>query len=405
MASALTRSIIPLRRDDQPPSPLPGAIPLALYVHFPWCVRKCPYCDFNSHEAPRQNDAAGGIPEDDYLAALVADLEAALPAIWGRRVGSVFIGGGTPSLLSEGAVDRLLSALRARLPLAADAEVTLEANPGTVEADRFRGYRAAGVNRVSLGVQSFDDAQLRALGRIHDADEARRAVGLAAECFEQFNIDLMFGLPRQDIVALRRELDEALRFAPPHLSAYQLTIEPNTPFAAHPPLLPDDDQSADLADFVESRLAEAGLAAYETSAYARVGSRCRHNLNYWQFGDYLGIGPGAHSKLTLPGEIVREVRWKAPKDYLSRRGEAAVRTRTRVATDDLAFEFMMNALRLAEGFAIDDFTARTGRSWLSVASEIARAERDGLLTSAAGRVAPTQRGRRLLNVLLQRFLP
>ena len=401
----MMQTFIPVRRESDSQSPLPAAIPLSLYVHFPWCVRKCPYCDFNSHEAPRHKDSDSGIPEDDYLTALVADLEAALPAIWGRRVGSVFIGGGTPSLLSEGGVDRLLAALRARLPLSADAEITLEANPGTVEAARFRGYRAAGVNRVSLGVQSFDDTQLRALGRIHGADEARRAVGLAAECFEQFNVDLMFGLPQQDVEALRRDLDEALRFAPPHLSAYQLTIEPNTPFAAHPPPMPDDDEAADLADFVDQRLAQAGLMAYETSAYARAGSRCRHNLNYWQFGDYLGIGPGAHSKLTLPGEIVREVRWKSPKDYLARRGEAAVRTRTRVAANDRAFEFLMNALRLTEGFAIDDFAARTGQPWLSVAGEMGGAERDGLVTIAAGRVVPTLRGRRLLNSLLQRFLP
>jgi oxygen-independent coproporphyrinogen-3 oxidase len=394
----MTSTIIPLRREADPGSPLPAAIPLSLYVHFPWCVRKCPYCDFNSHQA------GGTIPEDAYLAALIADLDAALPAIWGRRVGSIFIGGGTPSLLSEAAVDRLLSALRARLPLAADVEITLEANPGTAEASRFRGYRAAGVNRLSLGVQSFDDAQLRALGRIHDGDAARRAAALAAGHFERFNLDLMFALPGQDAAGLLRDLDEALRFAPGHLSAYQLTIEPNTPFAANPPPVPDDDAAADLSDLLEQRLAEVGLKAYETSAYAQEGEACRHNLNYWHFGDYLGIGPGAHSKLTLPGEVLREVRWKSPRDYLERAGVDPVRSRTRLAPDDLAFEYLMNALRLTEGFAIDQFEARTARPWLVFAEEMQRAAADGLVSIAGGRVRPTARGRRLLNALLQRFL-
>ena len=402
------RTVIPLHAAPavaKPPSaahgspPLSAAMPLSLYVHFPWCVRKCPYCDFNSHASP------ASIPEDDYLAALLADLEAALPAIWGRRVGSVFIGGGTPSLLSERGVDRLLAALRARLPLAGDCEITLEANPGTVEAARFKGYRAAGVTRVSLGVQSFDEHQLRALGRIHGADEARRAAAVVAETFATFNLDLMFALPGQTAADLQRDLDAALAFAPPHLSVYQLTIEPNTPFAAAPPELPDDDAAADLHDRVEACLAAARLENYETSAFARPGHRCRHNLNYWQFGDYLGIGPGAHSKLTLADRVVRQMRWKSPRQYLENAATNAMQSESGLATGDLAFEYLMNALRLADGFHIDDFERRSGQPWLAVAAEVARAEADGLLQVDGAQVRPSARGRRLLNQLLQRFLP
>jgi putative oxygen-independent coproporphyrinogen III oxidase len=383
-----------------PGGPRPADLPLSLYVHVPWCRRKCPYCDFNSHTAP------AGLPEQAFLAALTADLEAALPAVWGRRIGSVFIGGGTPGLLSVAAVDRLLMMLRARLPLAADAEITLEANPGAVEVDKYGGFRAAGVTRLSLGVQSFDDRQLALLGRIHDAAAARRAIGEAARHFETFNIDLMYGLPGQDVRALLADLEAALSFAPPHLSCYQLTIEPNTPFAANPPAgLPDDDAAAALSDALEARLSAAGLAAYETSAYATPGHRCRHNLNYWQFGDYLGIGPGAHGKLTLADRVVRELRWKSPRDYLARAASGAVQRSTRLDTADLRFEFLMNALRLADGFAIDDFERRSGAHWDSVAATAAAAAADGLLCIAGGRVRPTAAGRRLLNALLLRFLP
>ncbi|HTZ00229.1 MAG TPA: radical SAM family heme chaperone HemW, partial [Rhodocyclaceae bacterium] len=274
--------------------------PLSLYVHFPWCLKKCPYCDFNSHEAK------GGIPEEAYLTALVADLEAALPEVWGRNVISIFIGGGTPSLLSPAAVDRLLAAVRARLAVLPDAEVTLEANPGAIEADKFAAFRAAGINRLSLGIQSFDDAKLKALGRIHSAAEARRAAELALAHFERVNFDLMYALPRQTLAEARRDLEEAVAFRPGHLSAYHLTLEPNTPFHHAPPPVPDEDLAADMQEMAEATLAGAGYEHYETSAFARPGQRCRHNLNYWVFGDYLGLGPGAHSKISYPDRIVRE---------------------------------------------------------------------------------------------------
>lgn len=379
--------------------PLPAAIPLSLYVHFPWCVRKCPYCDFNSHAAPE------AIPEPEYLAALRADLEAALPAIWGRRVGSIFIGGGTPSLLSERGVDQLLSDLRARLPLSADCEVTLEANPGTFEASRFKGYRASGINRISLGIQSFDDRFLRQLGRIHSGDEAARAIEAVAACFDSFNLDLMYGLPGQDAAALGRDLDRALSFAPPHLSAYQLTIEPNTPFAANPPATPDEDCLDEMGDQLRQALAAAGLSQYEVSAYARAGHRCRHNLNYWHFGDYLGIGPGAHSKLSLPDRVLRQMRWKSPSSYLARAAAGAVQTESELSAEDRGFEFLMNALRLVDGFEIREFETTTGCSWSSVAGRVEEAIGLGLMVRGGGRIGTSAQGARLLNTLLQRFLP
>ncbi|MDR1853865.1 MAG: radical SAM family heme chaperone HemW, partial [Azoarcus sp.] len=277
--------------------------PLALYVHFPWCVRKCPYCDFNSH-APR----AGEIPFEAWVDAVVGDLEASLPQVWGRRVGSVFIGGGTPSLLPAGELERLLDALRARLLLSPGAEITLEANPGTVEAARFRDFRAAGVTRLSLGAQSFDDGLLRAIGRIHDGDEARAALEAATACFERVNVDLMFALPGQTAAMALADVETALEFGVGHLSCYHLTLEPNTPFAHDPPALPDEDAAADMQDAIEARLAAAGFEHYEVSAYARAGQSCAHNLNYWTFGDYLGLGPGAHGKLTTADGVVREMR-------------------------------------------------------------------------------------------------
>ena len=280
--------------------------PLALYVHVPWCVRKCPYCDFNSHEA------GGTIPEREYVAALIADLQSALPLIWGRPVVSVFFGGGTPSLLSPAAIDELLAAFRALAMLSPDAEITLEANPGTIEAAKFAGFRAAGVNRLSLGIQSFNDTHLKALGRIHGAAEAQRAAQLAGEHFESFNLDLMYGLPGQTQEQALTDIETALAFSPSHLSCYQLTLEPNTRFAAFPPELPESDSCADMQDAIEARLAAAGYVNYETSAFARAGKQCRHNLNYWHFGDYLGIGAGAHSKLTLHDRVLRQMRWKQP---------------------------------------------------------------------------------------------
>jgi len=369
--------------------------PLSLYVHFPWCVRKCPYCDFNSHEAH------GRIPEEDYLAALIADLETALPQVWGRRVSSIFIGGGTPSLLSGPGVDALLTAIRARLTLVADAEITLEANPGTVEAEKFAAFRGAGVNRVSLGIQSLNDAHLGALGRIHSADEARSAIELALNTFENVNLDLMYALPNQTLAEARRDLEAALSFAPQHVSAYHLTLEPNTPFHHAPPPLPDNDLSADMQEMIEQTLAVAGYQHYETSAFALPGQRCAHNLNYWSFGDYLGIGAGAHGKLSSHEGIAREARRRHPRDYL--RGDF-VQERRPVAAGELPFEFMMNALRLIEGFPARLFEERTGLPLSTAAEPLEKAQRQGLLTMEAGRITPTQQGQRFLNDLLQLFL-
>ncbi|WP_428826500.1 radical SAM family heme chaperone HemW [Azonexus sp. IMCC34842] len=373
--------------------------PLALYVHVPWCVQKCPYCDFNSHEAPET------IPERDYVAALIADLQAALPLIWGRPVVSVFFGGGTPSLLSPAAIDELIGAFRALAMLAPDAEITLEANPGTVEAAKFAGFRAAGVNRLSLGIQSFNDAHLQALGRIHGAAEAKRAAQLAGEHFPSFNLDLMYGLPGQTLEQALSDVDSALGFSPAHLSCYQLTLEPNTRFAAFPPELPENDLCADMQDAIEARLAVAGFSNYETSAFARPDKQCRHNLNYWYFGDYLGIGAGAHSKLTLHDRVLRQMRWKHPKAYLENIGRGQpVQEETQVEAASLPFEFMMNALRLADGFHPALFEARTAQPLQRILPQLRAAEAAGLLEIGPERIAPTLKGRRFLNVLLERFL-
>ncbi|UCV07620.1 radical SAM family heme chaperone HemW [Dechloromonas denitrificans] len=373
--------------------------PLALYVHVPWCVQKCPYCDFNSHEAPET------IPERDYVAALIADLQAALPLIWGRPVVSVFFGGGTPSLLSPAAIDELIGAFRALAMLAPEAEITLEANPGTVEAAKFAGFRAAGVNRLSLGIQSFNDAHLQALGRIHGAAEAKRAAQLAGEHFPSFNLDLMYGLPGQTLEQALSDVDSALEFAPAHLSCYQLTLEPNTRFAAFPPELPENDLCADMQEAIEARLAAAGFSNYETSAFARPDKQCRHNLNYWYFGDYLGIGAGAHSKLTLHDRVLRQMRWKHPKAYLENIGRGQpVQEETQVEAASLPFEFMMNALRLADGFHPALFEARTAQPLQRILPQLRAAEAAGLLEVGPEKIAPTLKGRRFLNVLLERFL-
>ena len=373
--------------------------PLALYVHVPWCVQKCPYCDFNSHEAN------GTIPEREYVAALIADLQSALPLIWGRPVVSVFFGGGTPSLLSPAAIDELIAAFRSLAMLAPDAEITLEANPGTVEAEKFAGFRSAGVNRLSLGIQSFNDEHLKALGRIHGATEARRAAQLAGEHFDAFNLDLMYGLPGQIHEQALTDIETALSFSPSHLSCYQLTLEPNTRFAAFPPELPESDICADMQESIEARLAAAGFSNYETSAFALPGKQCRHNLNYWYFGDYLGIGAGAHSKLTLHDRVLRQMRWKHPKAYLDNiRCGNAIQEETQVEAKSLPFEFMMNALRLADGFHPSQFEARTAQPLISIQSELKAAEADGLLVVGPEKIAPTAKGRRFLNVLLERFL-
>jgi oxygen-independent coproporphyrinogen-3 oxidase len=369
--------------------------PLALYVHLPWCVRKCPYCDFNSHER------AQDLPEAEYVAALLRDVEAMLPSVWGRRIRSIFVGGGTPSLFSERSIDSLLAGLRARLQVEPDAEITMEANPGTVEAARFRGYRDAGVNRLSLGVQSFDDAMLKALGRIHSAHEARRAIDLALETFGNVNIDLMYGLPGQTLAMARADIEAGVRMATPHLSAYQLTIEPNTAFFSHPPALPGDDAAADMQQMIEQALGAAGFEHYETSAFARPGRRCRHNLNYWEFGDYLGIGAGAHGKLSFADRVTRHERVKQPREYLAASGDAPQRE---IAPRELPFEFALNAFRLIDGFPLELFTRRTGMPPLAFEADLRAAETDGFVVRALQLVQPTQKGRRFLNDLVGLFL-
>ena len=374
--------------------------PLALYIHIPWCIKKCPYCDFNSHTA---RDA---LPEARYIEALTRDLESALPLIWGRGIHSIFFGGGTPSLFSAAGIDAILSMVRTLTRLDHFAEITLEANPGTVEAEKFAGFKAAGVNRLSLGVQSFDPGHLRALGRIHDGQEAHRAVQIAASTFDNFNLDLMYALPGQTLQQAQRDVDTALSYAPPHLSCYHLTLEPNTPFHAAPPPLPDDDLSADMQMMVETTLASAGYQHYETSAFARPQRQCRHNLNYWRFGDYLGIGAGAHGKLSFHDRIIRQMRHKHPREYMQHAlAGNPVQSEQGVARADLAFEFMMNALRLTGGFDTALFTERTGLPITAAQTALDEAERRGLLVRDHLRITPTQTGRRFLNDLLGLFLP
>jgi oxygen-independent coproporphyrinogen-3 oxidase len=391
------------------PGPLQLAAlpPLSLYVHLPWCLRKCPYCDFNSHEwrgGPGGDTLA--IPEARYLDALVADLDAALPLIWGRTVHTIFIGGGTPSLFSPTAIDRLLGDLRARLKLAPDCEITLEANPGTFERDRFRAFRAAGVTRLSVGVQSFNDTHLAALGRVHDGAQAIAAIEEAASAFETFNLDLMYALPGQTPAQLEADLDQALALAPPHLSIYHLTIEPNTYFAKHPPVVPEDDTAYDMLDRITERTGAQGLSRYEVSAYARDGHRCAHNLNYWQFGDYLGIGAGAHSKLSFAHRVVRQVRLRDPSRYMAGAlAGAAVARSEDVALADLPFEFMLNALRLKEGFTLAQFGERTGLSIAAIQRPLEEAEHKGLLARDLWHAWPTERGLDFLSDLQALFLP
>ena len=374
--------------------------PLGLYVHLPWCLKKCPYCDFNSHEMrPDQ------MPEQRYLDALVADLEAALPLIWGRTVHSIFIGGGTPSLFSPAAIDRLLGDIRARLRLEADCEITLEANPGTFERDRFRAFRSAGVTRLSVGVQSFNDAHLKALGRVHDRAQAIAAVEEAAQAFDTFNLDLMYALPGQTAGQLDEDLSLALSLAPPHLSVYHLTIEPNTLFAKFPPVVPDDDTAYAMLDRITERTAVAGMQRYEVSAYARDGHRCWHNHNYWEFGDYLGIGAGAHSKLSFAHRVVRQVRFREPRLYMEHAlAGAAVAQDEEVRRADLPFEFMLNALRLRDGFALALFTERTGLPLTAIQAGLAQAEARGLIERDAARVRPTEKGFDFLSDLQALFL-
>jgi putative oxygen-independent coproporphyrinogen III oxidase len=370
--------------------------PLALYVHIPWCVRKCPYCDFNSHER------GGPLPEAQYVGKLLEDLESLLPSVWGRRLSSVFIGGGTPSLFAPESIDALLSGVRARLPLEPAAEITLEANPGTAEAARFRGFRDAGVNRISVGVQSFDDEMLRSLGRIHGAQDAVKAVESALAAFDNVNLDLMYGLPGQSIDMARADIAAGVATGVPHLSAYQLTIEPNTAFFSKPPQLPEHDLCADMQVMVEALLEQTGFEHYETSAFARPGHRCRHNLNYWEFGDYLGIGAGAHGKISFPDRITRHSRIKQPRDYLSSSSTLA-EERTIPATE-VPFEFMLNALRLPYGFPGALFQERTGLPLSTISRPLQAAEEKGLLERDLKRIRPTPKGQRFLNELLELFL-
>jgi putative oxygen-independent coproporphyrinogen III oxidase len=374
--------------------------PLSLYVHLPWCLKKCPYCDFNSHEM-----SSADLPEYRYIDALVADLEAALPLVWGRTIHSIFIGGGTPSLFSPQAIDRLLGDIRARLRLEPDCEITLEANPGTFEKDRFRAFRSAGVTRLSVGVQSFNDAHLKALGRVHDSVQAIAAVEEAAQAFDTFNLDIMYALPGQTLDGLAQDMRMALSLNPPHISIYQLTIEPNTFFAKFPPAIPEDDTAYAMLDLITDMTGERGLHRYEISAYARDGHRCFHNLNYWQFGDYLGIGAGAHSKLSFAHRIHRQVRFREPRLYMEKAlAGHGIAQDFEVSRADLPFEFMLNALRLKDGFSLNQFTERTGLSMTAIQQALDEAERKGLIERDFSRVKPTVRGFDFLNDLQALFL-
>jgi putative oxygen-independent coproporphyrinogen III oxidase len=375
--------------------------PLSLYIHLPWCLKKCPYCDFNSHEM-----RVAELPEQRYIDALMADLEAALPLVWGRTVHSIFIGGGTPSLFSPQAIDRLLGCIRARLRLEPNCEITLEANPGTFEKDRFHAYRAAGVTRLSVGVQSFNDDNLKALGRVHDRAQAIAAVEEAAQAFETFNLDIMYALPGQTLADLKRDVATALALAPPHISIYHLTIEPNTYFAKFPPVIPEEDTAYDMLDLITDMTGEAGLYRYEVSAYAAQGHRCFHNLNYWQFGDYLGLGAGAHSKLSFAHRVVRQVRFREPRRYMEQAlaGHCLAQDEE-VSRADLPFEFMLNALRLKDGFGLQQFSERTGLAMTAIQKGLDEAERKGLLERDFTRIKPSQRGFDFLNDLQALFLP
>ena len=376
--------------------------PLSLYIHIPWCVKKCPYCDFNSHESRFKN---GEIPEAAYVDALISDLEQATPKVWGRKIKSIFFGGGTPSLFSPAAIDRILSNVRALTPLEYDAEITLEANPGTVDSANFTGYKDAGVNRLSLGIQSFNADYLKAVGRIHDDKQAINAAELALKTFERVNLDVMYALPNQTLEHALQDARQAIALGPDHLSFYHLTLEPNTPFHRTPPSLPDDDTSSDMQIEIENLLAAHGYEHYETSAFAKKGQQAIHNLNYWQFGDYLGIGAGAHSKLSYHDKITRETRAKHPKAYMEQASQGNALERVwEISHDELGFEFMMNALRLIEGVPLHLFQQRTGLTLNTLDAAIKTAQRKGLLSLADGRIQPTPLGQRFLNELLELFL-
>jgi putative oxygen-independent coproporphyrinogen III oxidase len=444
---------------------LPSLPPLSLYIHLPWCIKKCPYCDFNSHES--KGGLLSQVTERRYLDALIADLDAALPLIWGRPVHSIFIGGGTPSLFSPQSIDQLLGSVRARVKLDPDCEITMEANPGTFEKDRFKAFRAAGVNRLSIGVQSFNDEHLKALGRVHNSAQAQEAIAEAAANFEAFNLDIMYALPGQSVAQCEQDIRTALSFKPPHISIYHLTIEPNTYFAKFPPQVPEDDTAYDMLDRITELTAAHGLARYEVSAFAKQGFQCWHNTNYWQFGDYLGIGAGAHSKLSFAHRVVRQVRARDPQLYMDKalgvasmpsasaapsapapeagaasttastpaapasHGIAALSLSGAVALKgahpsasspdsasasgaivqdnevpraDLPFEYMLNALRLTAGFKLQDFTDRTGLPITAIQKGLAEAEKKGLIKRDFVSVKPTTRGMDFLSDLQSLFL-
>ena len=377
--------------------------PLSLYIHFPWCVRKCPYCDFNSHQV---KDGSQGFDEQAYLTALRSDLENTLPLVWGRRIHSIFIGGGTPSLLSASGMDQLLADIRARLPMDADIEITMEANPGTVEADKFAAYAGSGINRLSLGIQSFNDQKLAALGRIHNSSDANRAIEIALKNFKRVNLDIMYALPDQQLSEAVNDLEQALSFGTSHISLYHLTLEPNTLFAKYPPSVPDDDSAFDMQDALLELLNDRGFDRYEVSAFSKPGQRCQHNLNYWSFGDYIGIGAGAHGKISFPDKVIRTVKERHPENYMRKILEdnsATIEERI-ISAKELPFEFMLNALRLTKGIPSEYFTERTGLSMSSISSKLKIAVDKGLLESNPSILAPTPLGLQYLNDLQEIFL-
>jgi oxygen-independent coproporphyrinogen-3 oxidase len=381
--------------------------PLTLYVHFPWCTKKCPYCDFNSHAVPSNGSHQTNFDEALYLKALCADLEASLPLIWGRRIHAIFIGGGTPSLLSAAGLDQLLADIRARLPMDADIEITMEANPGSVEVQQFKAYQASGVNRLSLGIQSFNDQHLKALGRIHQADEARQAIRIAQETFLRVNIDLMYGLPEQTTQQAMQDLKEALSFETGHISLYHLTLEPNTLFASFPPPLPDEDTTFEMQEILHQLLHQANYDRYEISAFAKKNQRCQHNLNYWKFGDYLGIGAGAHGKISFPDKIIRTIKERHPQSYMQSvfSPAKAMLEERQIDGHELPFEFMLNALRLIEGVPSTDFLDRTGIDLSAIQKDLQVAIQKGLLTDSLTQIQATPLGLQFLNDLQEIFLP
>ena len=380
--------------------------PLALYIHFPWCEKKCPYCDFNSHQVKDPNTKGPGFDEPRYVKALITDLETELPRIWGRQVHSIFIGGGTPSLLSPQGMDDLLSAIRARINLEPDCEITMEANPGSVEAEKFAAFAKSGINRVSLGIQSFQDAQLKALGRIHSGAEAKQAIAIAMEHFQSVNLDLMYGLPNQSLEAAKADIQTALSFNTPHLSLYNLTLEPNTYFASFPPKLPSEDDIDAIFEQNLALLEAAGYQRYEVSAYAKKDQECKHNLNYWRFGDYIGIGAGAHGKISFPDKITRQVRERHPETYMQAietQGNALIEARD-ISAKDLPFEFMLNTLRLTAGVDTNTFGERTGLPLSVIAKNLDEASKKGLLDINPRKLKATEQGLRYLNNLQEIFL-